>query len=62
MTKYLCHFHVVNSVSITLGLETEFIDEDTLTEACRMLADKLGITFVYFEEVQHPAPSSPGAL
>jgi len=51
MTTYLCRFHVINGVSITLDmdLETKHYDEDALTEACRQLADKLGIVFVYFE-------------
>lgn len=51
MTTYLCHFHVINGVSMTLDLvlEHKHYDEDALTEACRQLADKLGIVFVYFE-------------
>ncbi len=51
MITYLCHFHVVNGVSITLDLvlETKHYDENTLTEACRSLADKLGISFVFWE-------------
>ena len=51
MTTYLCHFHIINGVSITLDLmlESKRYDEDTLTGACRMLADRLGITFNYCE-------------
>lgn len=51
MTTYLCHFHVVNGVALTLDLvlETKHYDENTLTEVCRSLADKLGISFVFWE-------------
>lgn len=51
MTSYLCHFHVTNGVFITLDmdLKTEHYGKHILTEACRMLADKLGIVFVYHE-------------
>lgn len=51
MTTYLCRFHVISGVSLTLDLdlESKHYSEDTLTEACRLLADKLGIQFVYYE-------------
>ena len=51
MTTYLCHFHIINGVSITLDLvlESKHYSEDALTEACHLLANKLGITFNYCE-------------
>jgi hypothetical protein len=51
MTTYLCHFHVVSGVSLTLDLvlESKHYSEDALAGACHLLADKLGINFVYWE-------------
>ena len=51
MTTYLCRFHVINGVAMTLDLvlESKHYSEDALTEACRTLADRLGITFNYCE-------------
>lgn len=52
MTTYLCRFHVINGVAMTLDLDLDdkLYSTDTLTEACHLLADKLGIDFVYWEK------------
>jgi len=52
MTTYLCRFHVINGVAMTLDLvlESKHYSEDALTEACHLLANKLGIDFVYWEK------------
>lgn len=52
MTTYLCHFHVINGVSLTLDLilDEKHYPATLMHEAAQQLADKLGITFIYAEE------------
>lgn len=52
MTTYLCHFHVINGVSLTLDLilDEKHYDATMVHEAAEQLARKLDITFIYAEE------------